>query len=137
MDLIVAFDLFVAQHRNKPCVSDLWQTRSCPESLSAGTVPASWMSPGMREARSTQESQKVGSRACLAPQGTSPQSIQLKASLLQIKCEIVTLTGDRGTFSPTLCLKAQSIKLMLLSRVLGISEAGDATVSPLPPPSNA
>lgn len=67
---------------------------------------------------------------CLTPQGTSPQRIQLKAAQLQIKCEIATLTEDRGIFSPTLHLKAQSIKLMLLSRVLGISKDGGATVLP-------
>lgn len=52
---------------------------------------------------------------CLTPQGTSTQRIPLKASLLQIKREIVTLNEDRGIFSPALGLKAQSIKLMLLS----------------------
>lgn len=67
---------------------------------------------------------------CPAPQGTSLQKIKLKATLLQIKREIVTLTEDGGTFSPTLCLKAQSIKSVPLSQVFGISKDGDATVSP-------
>lgn len=68
---------------------------------------------------------------CLPPQGTSPLRIKLKATPLQIKRDqTVTLTEDGGTLSPTLCLKAQSIKLLLLSQVLGIPKDGDATVPP-------
>lgn len=63
---------------------------------------------------------------CLPPQGTSPLRIKLKPTLLQIKRDqIVTLTEDGGTFSHTLCLKAESIKSVLLSQVLGIPKDGE------------